>query len=746
MNEGRGKAGERGTLRRNTIDRRLCDNGKLATLKIYLCAMRTLSFLSGIFFLSIPLIPSLSATASMMKGLFTASSAVIALASSAVAGPVTSRLDIIQFKGPLKVTSDSVHNVHIGYGDDSFEGDVHIVYGACDMSGSHERHHELGSTIFRRDARPARLVWIVPAEAVHGGCLHAYSGSDLIGRSAPIAISRNLRKREDMSQISDVTGPWFDGVAYLQSKANNASFVAVEKSKKIAIVGGGMAGLLTSLLLDSVGIKDWHITESSQRIGGRIRTKYLAGTAPDQYQYQEMGPMRFPVSVKYPDTNETLDINDHKMVFQLAEVLNQMNGNDSALAVNFIPWIQSSPNVPANSNGYRMPNGRIPSAAQIKANSSLSFAATLPEGYDEEAATKAEEEVETLLDASPERLRNASQNIYQAHKDAVERGLFDFSEAAYLRYHLNLTSDMVDYIAGAGDNSAMWDIYDSVYFSATTWRTIDKGLESLPRAFYPHVQDRLTLGRKIDGVSHNNKTGKVTLTWRQDQYAMEPESEDYDYAVVAVPFSKVRTWKLPKYSSLLSRAITTMNYQQSCKVALHYKTRFWEHLSPPIIGGCGAVDIYGIGSVCYPAYEINSTRPGVILASYASGAPARSLAALSTEDHVARVQRAMVEVHGDIAADQFTGAYDRQCWEVDEHQAGAWAAPFLGQQDLYLPAYYKTEFNTIFVGEHTSYTHAWIFSALDSAVRGTAQLLLDMGLVDEAKHVVDQWMGRWITL
>jgi hypothetical protein len=71
-----------------------------------------------------------------------------------------------------------------------------------------------------------------------------------------------------------------------------------------------MAGLMTSLLLQSVGLKNWEIIESSQRVGGyvfsnfnhqnvvthlnpsRIRTKYLNGTTPDQYQYQEMGPMR----------------------------------------------------------------------------------------------------------------------------------------------------------------------------------------------------------------------------------------------------------------------------------------------------------------------------------------------------------------------------------------------------------------------------------------------------------------------
>jgi monoamine oxidase len=632
-----------------------------------------------------------------MKSIFTAFSAALSLASGALSDSVGPRSDILFFK-PVSVTSDSVHNVHIGFGDDNFEGEVKVVYGDCDLIRPDARHHELGTTWISLSSRPERLVWVVPADTAHGGCLHAYSGLELIGRSAPVTILHQPKKREEISDVADMMGPWFDGVAYMQSKQNNASFVAVEKSKKIGIVGGGMSGLLTSLLLDSVGIHDWHIHESSQRIGGRIRTKYLAGTTPEQYQYQEMGPMRFPVSTRYADTNETLDIQDHKMVFQLGDVLNQLNGNASDLLVKFIPWIQSSPNVPANSNGYRLPNGRIPSSAQIKANSSLAFpSATSP---DKEAQSHAAEALEEFKGITPEVLRNISTNVYRAHKDAIDKGLFHWSETAYLRYALNMSSDLVDYMAGSLNNGPIWE-YDTVYFGATTWRTIDKGLESLPRAFLPLVQSRLTLGRKITGLKYNSGTGKVALQWRQDPFAMQPQSEEYDYAVVAVPFSKVRLWSLPKYSSLLSRAISTMNYQQSCKVALHYKTRFWEKLSPPIIGGCGSVDIPGIGSVCYPAYKINSTLPGVILASYSSGTPARSLAALSTNDHVAYVQRAMVEVHGEVANEQFTGSFDRQCWEVDEHQAGAWADPLIGQQDLFLPAYYETEFKSIFIGEHT---------------------------------------------
>lgn len=378
--------------------------------------------------------------------------------------------------------------------------------------------------------------------------------------------------------------------------------------------------------------------------------------------------MRFPVSVKYTDTNETLDIQDHKMVFQLGDTLNEMNKNDPDLEVKFIPWIQSSPNVPTNTNGYRMADGRIPSRAQVAANESLSNPTSKIE--DMAAVEVAHEEIESFIDATPERLRNVSQNVYAAHKEAIDKGLFQWSEASYLKYKLGLEADLVDYAAGSGQSPMWGSWYDDVYFAATTWRTIDKGLESLPRAFYPHVQDRLTLNRAIEGLTYNNDSGRIAVSWRNDPFKMEMESEEYDYAVVAVPFSKVRLWKLPEYSSLLTRAIQTMNYQQSCKVALHYKTRFWEKLDPPIIGGCGSVDIYGVGSVCYPAYEVNSSWPGVILASYASGTPARSVASMSEEEHVALVYRAMIEVHGQVAADEYTGNYDRQCWEVDQHQAG----------------------------------------------------------------------------
>jgi monoamine oxidase len=118
----------------------------------------------------------------------------------------------------------------------------------------------------------------------------------------------------------------------------------------------------------------------------------------------------------------------------------------------------------------------------------------------------------------------------------------------------------------------------------------------------------------------------------------------------------------------------------------------------------------------------------------------------SDEEHVQTVLDAVVSLHGEQARDLYTGDYERLCWLQDEHTATSWCRPDIEQHKLYIPAYHQTEHNTIFIGEHTAPTHAWVSSSLHSSVRGSIQLLLELGLVDEAKELNQKWMGRWIKL
>lgn len=66
---------------------------------------------------------------------------------------------------------------------------------------------------------------------------------------------------------------------------------------------------------------------------------------------------------------------------------------------------------------------------------------------------------------------------------------------------------------------------------------------------------------------------------------------------------------------------------------------------------------------------------------------------LSEEEHVQYVLDAVIEIHGDVAKEQYTGRYKRVCWDIERHQSGAWAQPNVKQHKLYMPSYFETENN-----------------------------------------------------
>ncbi|OHW95848.1 l-amino-acid oxidase [Colletotrichum incanum] len=681
--------------------------------------------------------------------------AAATLYQAAVAEPIFR--ETVSFKGPFVVERNGIQNIRIEYNGD-LNGELSVFYGACDMKAPFEAHHKIGQTHIGSHTaakrhlewtgqRPTKFVWLVP-EDVSPGCLHAFVDNQLVGRSTEHVVkSRKMRKRATFAEATDPMGPWFDGVEYLKQKQPDDVFVASVKNKTFGILGAGISGLHTGLLLDSVGIHNWKILESSDRIGGRIRTTYLNGTTPDEHQHHELGPMRFPHTIHDAETNETYPINDQKMIYQLADVLNEINANsgaDPSLQVKFIPWIQVSDNAPVATK-ERRPDGTVPGRKEIAADPSLMTNTTYSNATAVKEATQALDDFKAL---TPERAKFYATNVFKAHKEAVETGMFDFSEVEYLRHVIKTDLNVTDEVTPSNIVWPMWE-FETVYFLANEWRTVDGGISRLPAAFENIIKDRISYKTKVFSVKYNEDSNNLNVTWRKtgsNPWLKESTTEQFDYIFNSVPFNLLKYWELPPHSSLMRRAIERTVFLGAVKVAMQYKTRFWEHLEQPIIGGCGRTDIYGIGQICYPSYNINGSGPGVMLTSYAPDADAVVSCAMPVEEHIAYIQRAMVEIHGPIADEMWTGNYERHCWEQDEHHAGAFAVPIVPQQQLYLPAFWQTEFNTVFIGEHTSFTHSWVFSALESSTRGTVQMLLDLGLVDEAKQITRTWMARWISV
>jgi hypothetical protein len=234
-----------------------------------------------------------------------ASLAILALAQSAYSASVSTYPVRLETRTNL---NSRAANIHVSF-DRLVEGLVDFTYGSCLDQRQADSHQ-----VIARQTPPGanhRLVWVIPEDAVSGGCISAWdSTGSLVGRSETQRLaSQRSRKRGleefqkrsamnkrdggsgspaipmDNSTGIDVWGAWFDGVALLESK--NHSYVDVEKakSKHIAIVGAGMSGLMTFLSLRQAGFQNLEIIEASERLGGRVHTAYLSG-GPFDYSYQ----------------------------------------------------------------------------------------------------------------------------------------------------------------------------------------------------------------------------------------------------------------------------------------------------------------------------------------------------------------------------------------------------------------------------------------------------------------------------
>ncbi|KAI1137530.1 hypothetical protein F5Y05DRAFT_414087 [Hypoxylon sp. FL0543] len=567
----------------------------------------------------------------------------------------------------------------------------------------------------------------------------------------------NAGAQKPLLKNFDALGAWFEGVSSINA-TTDPNVLERAKNTTIAIVGAGITGLATALMLDSVGVHQWELLEASDQVGGRLRTVYVGGTQ----EWAEMGPMRLPYRVTYKEDNETIEYSDHAMTFQLAEWLNELNQDDHAnLKIEFIPWIQHSPNELLALNTGRHPDGSIPTRADIAANSSLGKPAPL--------STQEYKDVKAKMNGilmNEDVLKDIQRDVWRVHARVMEQGLDDISQQSMMRNIWNASVNVTDAIHTATDYDVFWDEMHHnsnlaldggpSAMAETEWKCVDGGFSRYSQAIVPHVQDRLALKRqvrKIEAIKDGEgKTTGTRLSWVEvdaNRSATKPQagqSKDYDYTLLAVPFTMTRMMTLPSFSSVLTRAISErgLRFKDACKVALLFSERFWEKGDRPIFGGYSTPNDAAVGALYYPVYGLNETgRPGLIM-HYRGGDWSSRLTSLSDAEHVGMVLDAIADLHGEEVRDLYTGDYERLCWLNEPFIATAWTRPDVEQHKLYIPAYHQTENNIIFIGEHTAPTHAWISSSIYSAVRGAIQLLLEIGLVDEAKELNKRWMGRWI--
>ena len=123
-----------------------------------------------------------------------------------------------------------------------------------------------------------------------------------------------------------------------------------------------------------------------------------------------------------------------------------------------------------------------------------------------------------------------------------------------------------------------------------------------------------------------------------------------DFVLCTIPYSVLsRVEVQPEFSAVKWRAIRELNYDSSTKVLAVAAKRFWE-TDDGIYGGGTFTDLPTV-STYYPSDNADaknpmaSRGPGVMLASYSWGQPARRLASMPHRERAAEVLRHLARIH-----------------------------------------------------------------------------------------------------
>jgi monoamine oxidase len=467
--------------------------------------------------------------------------------------------------------------------------------------------------------------------------------------------------------------------------SQSPSVAQTKELKRVGIVGAGMAGLYAAYRLQLSN--DPHIAvslyELDGRVGGRVKTHRFTS---EKDQYFEAGAMRIPSTQM------------HQPTFDLIKLLNDTYHADLKL----IPYHLTTPGNRIFINGI-LKNGGDDSTAKA-----LGF--DLPVPYDQKTADA------LLLSAIQAFIDLLEKDFDQGWKLLLRLDKVPFR--SYLEA-LGWPQSVIDFTETMCSQTNQFAlsfselIMQNLDFDTKQWFTLDEGMDRLPQALAGVVGiENITFGARVQKIE---ETGDgVTICADTPKGRIE---QTFDKVILAIPPSALKMIpERPRWDFRKEQAIRAMFYEALYKIGLRFKTRFWEHVQPPSLGGQSTTDL-PIRWIVYPSNGIGSEGPGVLLlyswntdASVWSSIPF-SERLKSSLCHLSKVFPS-VDVY-----DQFIAAEDL-AWS--EHNPTGDAMFLPGQLSEYFEIARRKEGNIYFAGEHLSRHHTWITGAIDSA-RSTAQ-------------------------